>query len=441
MTDKVIRDLGEGIIIRHASLEDEQALVDFSIEVHSEGDWDGKGLEDWVRDLISGKGPTFNTDDFTIVENTTNGEIVSSCCHISQTWSYDGIPFKLGRPELVGTKKEYRRRGLIRQQFEILHQWSAERGELVQAITGIPYYYRLFGYEMTMNLGGGRAGYEIHVPELKDDQEDPFHFRPAVEMDISFLKENYERGCRRSMVSALWDDALWKYELTGKRQYNINRREIYIIENNEKEQVGFIGIPPIKWGKNSALTIYEITPDFSWTEVTPSVIRFLWKIGEEKAQEQDQTQKMFGFWLGEEHPAYQVTEVLLPRIVKPYAFYLRVPDLVAFLKTIKPALETRLKESAFANTTGELKLNFYRDGLSLDFENGQLKTVKALSFDELENSTANFPPLTFLHMVFGYRSIDEIKYMHKDCGTKDDLTAHLLDALFPKKLSEVWPIS
>jgi hypothetical protein len=441
MTDNIIRDLGEGIIIRHGTYADEQALVDFSIAIHSEGEWDGKGLEAWVRDLISGEGPTFNPEDFTIVENTVTGEIVSSCCHISQIWSYEGIPFKVGRPELVGTKKEYRRTGLVRHQFEILHQWSADRGELVQAITGIPYYYRLFGYEMTMNLGGGRAGYEIHVPEIKEGQEKPYHFRPAVEMDIPFLKENYERGCRRSMVSALWDDALWKYELTGKRQYNINRREIYIIENNEKEQVGFIGIPPIKWRKNSALMLYEITPDFSWSEVTPSVIRFLWKKGEELAKEQKQEQKMFGFWLGEAHPAYLVTETQLPREIKPYAYYLRVPDLAAFLKTIQPALETRLAESAFANYTGELKLNFYRDGLFLDFENGQLKTVKNLSFDELENSTANFPPLTFLHMVFGYRTIDEIKHMHKDCGTKDDLTAHLLDALFPKKISEVWPIS
>ncbi len=441
MTGKIIRDLGEGLIIRHAALGDEQALVDFTTEIHSEGEWDGVGLEAWVRDLVSGDGPTFDTADFTIVENTTNGEIVSSCCHISQTWSYEGIPFKVGRPELVGTKKAYRRRGLIRQQFEILHQWSVERGELVQAITGIPYYYRLFGYEMTLNLSGGRAGYEIHVPEIKDEQVEPYHFRQAVESDIPFVEENYERGCRRSMVNVLWDDALWKYELTGKRQYNINRREIYIIENNKKEQVGFIGIPPVKWGKNSTLTIYEITPDFSWSEVTPSVIRFLWKKGEELAKEQKQEQKMFGFWLGETHPAYLVTETQLPREIKPYAYYLRVPDLAAFLKTIQPVLETRLKESAFANYTGELKLNFYRDGLSLSFENGQLKTVKNLSFDELENSSAAFPPLTFLHMVFGYRTIDEIKYMHKDCGTKDDLTAHLLDALFPKKISKVWPIS
>jgi hypothetical protein len=441
MKKKIICNLGEGLILRHAEKSDEETLVDFNIKIHSEDTWDGKGLDAWVRDLVSGEGPTVEAGDFTIVEDTATGEIVSSCCHISQTWAYEGIPFKVGRPELVGTKKDYRKRGLIRKQFKILHQWSADRGELVQAITGIPYYYRLFGYEMTMNLAGGRAGYEIHVPELKEGQEEPYHFRLAAENDIPFLKDLYEHDCQRSMVWALWDEDQWRYELFGKRKYNINRREIYVIETREGKPAGFIGIPPVKWRQNSSLTLFEVSPDQSWSQVTPSVIRFLWKKGEALAKEQDQTQKMFGLWLGEDHPAYQVASSKLPRVVQPYSFYLRVPDLAAFLTTIKPVLEMRLAESPFANTTGELKLNFYRDGLFLDFEAGQLKTIKALSFDELENSSANFPPLTFLHMVFGYRTIDEIKHMHKDCSTKDEETAFMLDALFPKKASDVWAIS
>ena len=91
-----------------------------------------------------------------IVEEAATGRIVSSMNLISQTWTYDGIPFGVGRPELVGTEPEYRKRGLVRTQFEVVHALSAERGEMVQAITGIPYYYRQFGYEMAMGLGGGR---------------------------------------------------------------------------------------------------------------------------------------------------------------------------------------------------------------------------------------------------------------------------------------------
>ena len=112
----------------------------------------------WTRDLLSGSHPTFGSDDFTIVEEAATGRIVSAMNLISQNWTYAGIPFGVGRPELVGTEPEYRKRGLVRARLKVIHALSAERGEMVQAITGIPNFYRQFGYEMAMSLGGGRQG-------------------------------------------------------------------------------------------------------------------------------------------------------------------------------------------------------------------------------------------------------------------------------------------
>ena len=416
-------------------------MVKFNLAIHGEGEWDEKGLDAWTRDLISGDSPTFKPDDVTIVEDTATGEIVSTCCLISQAWSYDGIPFKVGRPELVGTKKEYRRKGLIRQQFEVMHEWSAERGELVQVITGIPYYYRQFGYEMTLALSGGRAGYETHVHKLKEDETEPYSFRLAKVGDIPFLMKTYESGFNRSLVSAQRDEVEWRYELSGKRQYNINRRDVFIIENTAGEPVGFIAVPPVKWGNLSALDWYELAPDMAWADVTPSVIRFLWQRGEELAKEQNQTQNMFGFWLGEDHPVYHVMATLLPREREPYAFYVRVPDVAAFLKVIQPKLEANLAASPFVNYTGKLKLSFYKNGVLLDFEKGKLKSIEPLAFDDLEKSNARFPAHTFLHLLFGHRTIEELAHIYADLETKDRETKELIGALFPKKTSHVWPIS
>lgn len=127
----------------------------------------------------------------------------------------------------------------------------------------------------------------------------------------------YNQGCERSLISAVWDEALWEYELKGKRQYNINRREFYIIEDTAGKPIGFIGIPPVKWGPSSSLTLFEIIDTVAWLEVTPSVLRFLWQKGLEKAEEQGKTQKVVGFWLGEGHPAYTVTADQLVRESKP----------------------------------------------------------------------------------------------------------------------------
>lgn len=441
MAGEIIRDLKDNLIIRHSSPEDAEALAKFNVDIHQESEWDAKGLEDWTLDLVSGEGPTFDSGDFTIVEDAQTGAIVSSCCLISQTWSYEGIPFKVGRPELVGTKKEYRRRGLIRHQFEIMHTWSKVRGELVQAITGIPYYYRQFGYEMTLALGGGRAGYEIHVPELKEGEAEPFTFRAALESDILFLMDTYKRGFSRSMINALWNEAQWRYEIAGKRQYNINRRDYCIIEDHEGQPAGMVAIPPIKWGKSSMTDLYEIAPGYAWTQVTPSVIRFLWQTGLRLAKAQDQAQKIFGFWLGETHPVYEVAATNLPRVRQPYTYFMRVADLPEFLRLIKPVLEGRLAQSAFANHSVELKLNFYKQGLSVKFEKGLLESIEPLSFEDPNGCSANFPPLVFLHLVFGHRSIFELENAFSDCSTKDDETRYLLNALFPKKPSNIWPIS
>lgn len=72
----------------------------------------------WTRDLLSGGHPTHAPDDFTIVEETATGRIVSALNLISQTWSYGGVPVGVGMVELVGTDPEYRRRGLVRRQFD-----------------------------------------------------------------------------------------------------------------------------------------------------------------------------------------------------------------------------------------------------------------------------------------------------------------------------------
>ncbi len=41
----------------------------------------------------------------------------------------------------------------------MVHQRSADEGHLVTAITGIPYFYRQFGYEYALDLGGKRTTY------------------------------------------------------------------------------------------------------------------------------------------------------------------------------------------------------------------------------------------------------------------------------------------
>lgn len=55
-----------------------------------------------------------------------------------------------------------------------------ERGELVQAITGMLFYYRQFGYEMAVDLDGRRFGYEAQATKLKEGESEHHLIRAAI---------------------------------------------------------------------------------------------------------------------------------------------------------------------------------------------------------------------------------------------------------------------
>ncbi len=441
---QMIHSLDEGLILRRSTAEDAEALAKFNAAIHGEDEEDALSVAEWTKDLLRGNHPTFGEGDFTIVEDIRQGKIVSSMNLISQIWTYEGIPFPVGRPELVGTDPAYRNRGLVRAQFEVIHEWSRERGELVQGITGIPYYYRQYGYEMTMNLGGTRMGFALQLPRLAEGQSEAYRIRPAGESDLAFLAELYEQGCRRSLVSVVRDEKVWRYVLFGQSEKNVNRFEFRVIENAAGEKVGYLSHPVALWfGKKAmALNEFELRPGASWVDITPCVVRYLWEAGVKYACRPGEEVGAFAVCLHPEHPAYEVLRDRLPRERKPYTWYLRVPDLPVFLQRIRPALEQRLAASICAGYSGALEISFYRTGVRLAFEQGQMVEVTDWKPDPSgKRGQAAFPGLTFYHLLFGYRSLEEVEHLFADCWVDDDITRTLLHILFPMKASRTRELS
>jgi hypothetical protein len=99
------RDLGDGLVLRRSTPADAEPLADFNKMIFREppATEPDEFIAAWTRDLLNDSHPTFGADDYTIVEEAATGRIVSAMCLISQTWTYDGIPFGVGRPETVGT--------------------------------------------------------------------------------------------------------------------------------------------------------------------------------------------------------------------------------------------------------------------------------------------------------------------------------------------------
>lgn len=429
--------------MRRAEPADTGALVAFYADVFT---WHGQPgpnvfFAEYVRDLLRTTRPPYGPDNFTIVEDTRRGAIVSSLNLISQQWSYDGIDFGVGRIEPVGTSPDYRRRGLVRRQFEMAHRWSAERGELVQVITGIPYFYRQFGYEYTIEMNSSRRGSVAAVPTLKEGETEPYRVRPAKEGDLAFIAALYEAASRRYLVTCRRDAQQWQHELTGRHWMSQNCRRLRVIETPTGKSVGYIAECTRLWSATFSCDSIELVPGLSYGAVMPSVLRHLLAAGRDLIGKTPDSDALYtvALCLGDDHPAYAALPGGFVPYDRHYAFYVRVPDVPAFLRHIAPVLERRLADSPFVGHSGELKLTFYRGGVRLVFDQGRLASCDAWRPDSGDDPNAGFPELTFLKLLFGYRDFTEIRYLFPDVWADDD-TRGLLAALFPKQPSAVWPI-
>jgi hypothetical protein len=88
-----------------------------------------------------------------------------------------------------------------------------------------------------------------------------------------------------------------------------------------------------------------------------------------------------------------------------------------------------------------LRLSFYRDGVKLSFERGRLKEVGSYLPENTADGDAFFPDLSFLQILFGYRSFAELRATFADCSARNDHGRALVPILFPRRVSNVWPLA
>jgi hypothetical protein len=436
------KDLGGGLLLRWATPADTAALAEFNIRIHSDDpEKPETWLAHWTADLMRGDHPSTSASDFTIVvDENAGGKIVSSMNLISQTWLYDGIPFTVGRPELVGTDADYRRRGLVREQFMAVHAKSAARGELVQAITGIPWYYRLFGYGMALDLGGGRDFLWDRPGNDKPVEEEPYQVRPAVEADWPLLQTLYQAHNRGSLLARARDEATWRYELTIPHPESMYSRSFYVIETAAPPAQPVAYVEYKQFGKSYFVRELGVAPGHSWRAVGLFLTRYLKKLADELQEKEEKRLRGVYLGLGQGHPVYEALGSQLEGQRPPYAWYIRVPDLPAFLRHIAPALEKRLADSVLAGHSGTTRVNLYQQQFTLVFANGQLKEVGTYKANVVEDGDIHFPGSTILQLIFGHASLEALNAIHPDCFTRDTEAAVLFNILFPKRPSWVVPM-
>ncbi|MFE2870379.1 GNAT family N-acetyltransferase [Embleya sp. NPDC059259] len=78
--------------------------------------------------------------------------VVSTATLLDEELRVGDLRLPAGQVELVATDPEFEGRGLVRALMRWAHERSAARGHVVQVMIGIPYFYRLFGYEYAIDI-------------------------------------------------------------------------------------------------------------------------------------------------------------------------------------------------------------------------------------------------------------------------------------------------
>lgn len=435
MTTRTLRDLGDGLVVRRATAADIDTLVALNEEIFE------PLIGATVGRIARGESAIGSIASFTVVEDTATGEIVSSLGLFALPATYAGIPIDVGMPDYVLTRPDYRRRGLVRAQFAVIHEWSTARGDHLQIIQGIPSYYRQFGYEYAIEHDAAQIGSFADVPSLARGQAEPYRLRPATPDDLPAVARVSDATERRYLIARHKDDAYWRALFQRIASGGARTPRTLVIEDNDGVFVGFVRHNVVPRGDQLAVLDYEVLPGRSWFDATPTVLRSLRAF----AAHTDTPATRFLLDLGGEHPAYGVMRDRA-RPIPPSAWYVRIPDLPHLLNHIAPVLDTRLAASALAGHSGDMRISFYRGGVRLLFDQGRVTAAPWQPVDGSgdgsfslpgDGSNAAFPGHVFTQLVCGYRSLGDLEHAYPDCGHDSDQTRALLDALFPVAVSHI----
>ncbi|HEY3548370.1 MAG TPA: GNAT family N-acetyltransferase [Propionicimonas sp.] len=172
-----------------------------------------------IGDLLAERGePADSLDHRLVVEDPDLGwdacavvvdgdRVVSTATLLDETLRLGEVVLPAGQVELVATDVAYEGRGLVRALMGWAHERSAARGQVLQVMIGIPYFYRLFGYEYAIDIPRAR---ELTGPAV--DPTGP-RLRRATAADVPALAAQQEAAQRTADVAMPHPAARWRWLL------------------------------------------------------------------------------------------------------------------------------------------------------------------------------------------------------------------------------------
>ncbi|WP_207930353.1 GNAT family N-acetyltransferase [Streptomyces hainanensis] len=396
------------------------------------------GIADWTRDLFDGH-PAVRHDDFLVAEPAGGGEIAATLVGIRQEWTFGGIRLPVVQVELVGTDPGHRGRGLAGLLFDALHARGTADGTALQVIEGIPYFYRRFGYEYALHIGGApEAPAEAlrALPPPSGTARPPL--RPATPADAAALARVDRAVADRDVLACARDEAGWRHEISGHRQDSLARRVVLALLDEAGKVSGYLvhGRRPAPDGRLAVFAAGCADPD-GWPRLAPEIQRHLAEVGTATAGP-DRPFTALRLRLPATHPLAGA----LPQgpATRPWSWYARAGDPAALLDHWLPVLARRWREHDLRWPGDALLIDTYHQGIRLHFDDGVPVAARAEPRGAAPADTA-IPPGALLQLLLGQRSPGELLDIWPDMTVSNPATAEFLEAGFPTVPPEMWAIA
>ncbi len=243
------------------------------------------------------------------------GRVVSTATLLRETLSMEGVPLPAAQVEMVATEPSHEGRGLVRALMELAHTTSRERGDVVQVMIGIPFFYRQFGYCYSMRIPLTRdlRGVPAHDPSIT--------VRSATPADIRAMAALQHTEQQRVEVSMPHSPGCWRWLVARDGSQQL------VAERNATVIATARATPP-----EEGLVLGEVAGDHSGVE---AIVSHAHRVGGGAVQVMDRPGTA----------VHDVLDPLLAPIDQPDAlgewYYARIERLAPVLELLRPVLGRR----------------------------------------------------------------------------------------------------
>lgn len=337
--------------------------------------------------------------------------VVSTATLLDETLVLSGVVIPAGQVDSVATDREYEGRGLVRALMDWAHRRSDALGHLAQVMTGIPYFYRQFGYAYAMPVGAVRSVESVPPPVAGHT------VRPATDADIPALARLQARAQAGADLAMPHSAACWRWLVAhgGSTQWLVERAGTAVATGRSAADDGDVQLAEVAAVDAPAAVallahVTTLTGDGGEVEVR-------------------------------ERPAGIAASALDPhlgpRSGQAERHYSRIPDVARLLEHLRPVLSARLVAAGLADAEGEAVVSFFRHHVRFRYADGKAGPVTSGGTMQAPGVVggAGVAPDLVAPLLFGPDGFEGLARHHPDVYAGSN--ADLFRALFPPVRSDV----